>query len=666
MKEHSGKSIEPLLPQPLNDGDILHETEVLFEALIESATDYAIFSMNPDRLVLTWNKGAERILGYREQDIIGRSGDVIFTPEERVSKAPEREAEKAFAEGRCEDDRWHVRKDGTRFFATGVMMPLQSGNGKAAGFVKILRDRTKQKRSEVALTESRERLRSLIASIHDYAIFTLDREGRVTSWNEGARRIKGYAAEEIIGKSLPVFYTPEDVAAGKPYLEMKTALETGRSEDESWRVRKDGSLFWANEIMTPLVNADGELFGFTKITRDLTERRSAEEALRKNEQLLRHLTKNIPGGSLNVFDRELRYLYAEGQGLSDAGLTSEQLVGKTLSDLFPPESVEFVTPYYRRVFEGETLNFELEVAGRWFLINAAPLGDADGRINSIIALAQDITERRRVEDALRESEAKLRRAHDELEVRVKQRTQVLLEITESLEREVKERKVAENQVKELLRRLVTVQEEERRRIAREIHDQVGQEMTALRLKLESIEPESNRQSSSIREQIAQARLMAERIDSNIDYFAWELRPAVLDELGIKTALGNLVRDWSEHTGINAEFQAVTAVDRHFREEVEINLYRIVQEALNNVRKHAGAQSVNVFISQRDGFLGIVIEDDGVGYAHETASSSNNQSGMGLINMRERAVLAGGRLEVESEFGKGTTVFVRVPVKLENQ
>jgi PAS domain S-box-containing protein len=415
-----------------------------------------------------------------------------------------------------------------------------------------------------------------------------------------------------------------------------------------------------NEIMTPLVDAGGRLLGFTKISRDLTERKRAEEALRENEQLLRHLTKNIPGGSLNVFDRDLRYLYAEGQGLTDVGIQSEQLIGKTLAEVFPTESVEFVTPFYRRVFAGETLSFELEFTELWFLINAAPLKDAEGNVNAIIALAQDITARKLSEKALRESEENLRRAHDELEIRVKERTRDLLEITESLEREVKERKSAETQVKELLRRLITVQEEERRRISREIHAQVGQEMTALRLKLDSINPESNGHASSIREQLDEARRIAEDIDSNVDYFAWELRPAMLDEIGIEAALGKLVRDWSKHTGVRAEIEAATIIDRHFREEVVINLYRIVQEALNNVRKHAGADNVSIFLSQQDGSLGVVIEDDGIGFAAEQTGSTEDGDGMGLINMRERLALVGGTLDIESEPGKGTTIFLRLP------
>jgi signal transduction histidine kinase len=309
---------------------------------------------------------------------------------------------------------------------------------------------------------------------------------------------------------------------------------------------------------------------------------------------------------------------------------------------------------------GETLSFELEIAGLWFLINAAPLRDAEGNINSIIVLAQDITRLKRVEEALRNSEEHLRRARNELEIKVQECTQVLLEITESLEREVKERKSAEWQVKELLKRLITVQKEERRRISREIHAQVGQEMTVLLMKLDSINLELDGQDPVVRVQIKQARRMAENIDSNIDYFAWKLRPAVLDEIGIEAALRKLVRDWSQHSGINAEIEAATSIDRDFREEVEINLYRIVQEALNNVRKHAGAQNVNVFLSQRDGSLAVVIEDDGIGFAAEQTGSTADGDGMGLINMRERLALIGGTFEIETESGKGTTIFLRVP------
>ncbi|HEY8560141.1 MAG TPA: PAS domain S-box protein [Pyrinomonadaceae bacterium] len=590
-----------------------HETEKLFELLLESATDYAIFAMDPQRCVRFWNKGAERILGYTEEEIVGHSGDIIFTPEDIAAGAPDSEMETALGDGRAEDDRWHVRRDGSRFFATGVMTPLV--NGHLQGFVKILRDHTEKKLTEDLLRESEERLRTVIESVHDYAIFTLDPEGRVTSWNEGARRLKGYIAAEIIGEYVGVFYTPED--AGKPEREMRTALRTGRSEDESWRVRKDGTLFWVNEIMTPLRDENGRLQGFTKVSRDLTERRRAEETLRENEQMLRHLARNIPGGSLNVFDRELRYIFADGQGLAQVGLDSAQIVGKKLSDIFSPEAVRFVEPYYRRAFDGEDVNFEMDVAGRWFLMSAAPLEDSVGGINAIIVLAQDITEHKRAEKALRD--------------------------------------------KEMLQKLVHAQEDERRRVARELDDQLGQKLTALRLKLESLDRSGER---SLRVQIAEIQTLAKRIDDGVDYLAWDLRPASLDDLGLYAALDKFIREWSEFTKIEAQLLVSGTKKQRFSPETEINLYRIAQEALSNVYKHSGAGSVEVMLAIRDSSVTLIVEDDGKGL--RAGDSIEKSETRGLMIMKERAALIGGQLEIETNLGQGTTIFVKVPFSADGQ
>jgi len=254
--------------------DALRHSEERLRVLIESAHDYVIYTLTPDNRIASWNIGAQRIFGFTEREIIGQSGAVLFTPEDRARGEPANEIETALRTGRAADERWHSRKDGSRFFSSGVLHPLHAGAG--LGFVKIARDMTDHKQAEAALRTSEERLRLVLASVQDYAIFTLDPAGRVTSWNDGARRLKGYTAAEILGHPVEQFYTPEDVAAGKPTHEMQTALQEGRSEDESWRVRQDGARLWVNEIMTPLYADDGTHLGFTKVSRDLTTRKQAE------------------------------------------------------------------------------------------------------------------------------------------------------------------------------------------------------------------------------------------------------------------------------------------------------------------------------------------------------------------------------------------------------
>ncbi len=258
-------------------GGIAHEFGELHRLLVERVQDYAIFALDPGGFILSWNAGAERFKGYTTDEIIGRHFS-IFYPREKVSVGwPEHELREAARVGRFEDEGWRVRKDGTRFWANVVITALRSETGELIGYAKVTRDLTERRASEDALRLSEERFRLLVTSVKDYAIFMLDPEGRVATWNEGAQRAKGYSEEEIIGRHFSIFYPPDRVAEHFPEYELAEATRVGRFEDEGWRVRKDGSRFWANVVITPLYATAGRLVGFGKVTRDLTERRAAEK-----------------------------------------------------------------------------------------------------------------------------------------------------------------------------------------------------------------------------------------------------------------------------------------------------------------------------------------------------------------------------------------------------
>jgi PAS domain S-box-containing protein len=259
-------------------GGIAHETGELHRLLIESVQDYAIFALDVDGYILSWNAGAYRFKGYTADEIIGKHFS-IFYPRELVAEGfPAFELRTAANTGRFEDEGWRIRKDGTRFWANVVITALrEKETGRLLGFAKVTRDLTERREAEEALRESEERFRLLVEGVRDYAIFMLDPTGRIATWNEGAERIKGYRAKEIIGQHFSKFYPPEDVAAKKPERELEIASRTGKYEEEGWRVRKTGELFWASVLITAIRNKSGELIGFGKVTRDLTERRAAEQ-----------------------------------------------------------------------------------------------------------------------------------------------------------------------------------------------------------------------------------------------------------------------------------------------------------------------------------------------------------------------------------------------------
>ncbi len=251
------------------------EPEDIHRLLVERVSDYAIFALDPAGNVLTWNVGAERMNGYRPDEIQGRHFSVFYPPEDIAAGKPENELRTATELGRVEDEGWRLRTDGTRFWARVTITALRDNDGTLRGFGKVTRDLTARRAEEERLRASEERMRLLIESVRDYAIFMLDPDGRVTTWNEGAQRIKGYTAAEIIGHHFSEFYPPEDAA--KPAMELAVARRDGRYEEEGWRVRKDGSRFWASVVITAVRAPDGALAGYAKVTRDLTVRRAADE-----------------------------------------------------------------------------------------------------------------------------------------------------------------------------------------------------------------------------------------------------------------------------------------------------------------------------------------------------------------------------------------------------
>jgi PAS domain S-box-containing protein len=299
-----------------------------FQLLVSAVKDYAIYLLDSEGRVATWNIGAQLFKGYTADEIVGRHFSTFYTDEDRAAGLPERALHTAATNGRFESEGWRVRKDGTRFWTHVVIDPVIE-DGEVIGYAKITRDVSEQRAADRALYESEQRFRLLVQGVKDYAIYMLDPEGNITNWNAGAEAIKGYAADEIIGRHFSLFYTPEDREAGAPARALATALREGKFSGEAQRVRKNGERFWASVLIDPIHDETGKLLGFAKVTRDISEKRRAEEELERSREALVQAQKmeaigRLTGGVAHDFNNLLTVIRASADFLRRPNVPEEK------------------------------------------------------------------------------------------------------------------------------------------------------------------------------------------------------------------------------------------------------------------------------------------------------------------------------------------------------
>jgi len=373
-----------------------------FRVFIESVRDYALFMLDPDGQILSWNSGAEAIKGYRADEIIGRHFSVFYPPESIESGLPARELVGAAKLGRFEDEGWRVRKDGSRFWANVIITPLHATDGSLSGFAKVTRDLTERRRHEEVLRYNEVRFRTLVEGVRDYAIYMLDTDGHIATWNAGAQQIHGYMAAEAIGMHFSRLQLHDGAEHAR--RELATAAQEGRFQEEGWRLRKDGSRFWANVVITTIRDPGGTLLGFSKITRDLTERLRHEAALRESEERFRLLVESVVDYAIVTLD-EGGVITSWNSGAERInGYRSSDIVGRNFSRLYPPEDVRTSKPWRQlaqarergRVNE-ESWRIRSDGTQYWSNNVIAALPDAQTRGRTFYMVTQDLSQRRQAE-----------------------------------------------------------------------------------------------------------------------------------------------------------------------------------------------------------------------------------------------------------------------------
>jgi len=623
-------------------------------AIVESSDD-AIISKDLNGVITSWNRGAEHVFGYTADEAIGQPVTMLMPPE-RVDEEPGILARIRGGESIEHYETIRRRKDGTLLDISLTVSPIRNADGIVIGASKVARDITQRKEAEERLRVSQKRLRLITDSL-PALISYVDRDERYVYANHTYKEWFDVDPKDVVGRSVRHIFGISAYRKLKPSIDR--ALAGREASFEALIPYRAGGPRYVHGIYVPDVGADGRVRGYYGLTSDFTDLKRSQELLRSSEERLALMMETFTDYAIFSTDREGNIDSWNTGAEHIFGYSRDEMIGRNADILFLPEDIAAGVParemrHARQRGRASDERWHIRKDGTRFFASGVMMPLYVGKtLTGYAKIAGDLTQKKRQAELLQQ-------AHDELEMRVAQRTRELAESNAALLQEIEQRAAAEKQRIDLLGRLVSSQEFERRRIARDLHDQLGQRLTALRLKIASLK-EVTGGNGVLAERIDRLQEIGELLDSEVSFLAWELRPSTLDDLGLVEAVGAYVNEWSRHYEIAAESHTSGLAEARFDRDVETHLYRITQEALNNVAKHAGAGRVSVLLERMGENINLIIEDDGKGFDPEKASVvTESGHGLGLGGMRERAALIGGELEIESARGKGTTIYVRIP------
>lgn len=639
-----------------NLNEQLTRSEERFRLMVTGVRDYAIFMLDPEGKITSWNEGARRFKGYEAEEIIGKHFSQFYTEADKARNHPQYELEQAIQNGKYEEEGWRVRKDGTRFWANVVITKISDPKGRLLGFAKVTRDLTERRNAEEELKKSEERFRLMVGAVKDYAIFLLDPSGHIASWNEGARRFKGYEANEIIGKHFSTFYTQADRDRMHPEYELQIASKEGRFEEEGWRVRKDGTTFWANVVITRVNDSHGKILGFVKVTRDLTEKRRSEEELRRSEERLRLMVSAVKDYAILMLDKNGIIESWNDGAKRIKGWEASEVIGKHFSKFYLQSDIDRKHPEHELKVAGEEGRYEEEGwrlrkdnTRFWANVVITRINDASGELTGFVKVTRDLTERRRAEDALK-------MAYEDLERKIQERTKDLEQALKSRDEFLS---IASHELKTPLTSLRLQLQISSKRISMS-----PDELPLLKELSKSLE-------IGVRQVSSLTHLVNDLLDiSRIQTGVFELHRAQFNLSELVDEISQRFKEQLEHARIpltlhlNPDLEG--SWDRFRLEQVIVNL-------ISNAIKYAPQTPLEIFTYIENGRAVMEVVDKGPGieidmldkifHRFERGNSPQNISGLGLGLFITKKIIEHhkGRISVESAPGRGARFIVELPL-----
>jgi len=625
-------------------------------ASIVASSDDAVISKTLGGMITSWNRSAERLFGYPSLEAIGQHITLIVPPDRR---SEETDILLRLSRGEKIDhfETQRQRKDGSLVEVSITVSPVKDSEGRIIGASNVAQEIAERKRAEQALMEQ-----ARLLDLSNDAIFVRDSADKVTYWNKAACELYGYTREEALG----------NVTHELLHTQFPAPLESV-NEQLHRHGRWTGELVHKTKLGTEIVvisrwaldrNAYGRPWSILETNNDITQQKLTEKALRESEKRFRAIIETTPE-CVKLVDRDGTLLHINSPGLKMVGADcAEAVVGKNVYDLIAPEDRNKFQAFNERICRGEKGSLEFDIVGlegirRHMETHAAPLRNPDGSVVQL-GVTRDISERKLAHDALLQSEQRLRKLSEKLDAEVRARTKELEDRNADVLRQ-------SEQVRDLSWRLLHTQDEERRHIARELHDSAGQLVAALQMNLVPLESEAQKVSPKLADSIKQTLDLVGQLSKELRTVSYLLHPPLLDEAGLASAIRWYVEGFSERSHIDVRVELSPDLGRLSR-EMEITIFRIIQECLTNIHRHANCERANIRVSRSAELVRLEVQDDGKG----TKGSNNGRNeskplreGVGIQGMRQRVKQLRGNFEIQLT-ENGTLVTALFPLHVPKQ